>query len=198
MNRKTNILILIMMIIIFFCIVIYLLNYKLYTYALIAITVLLIVSISLIIYIRNTKNEETIYESKIKQILRTYDAVLVKCSKFPNIKDKNIIMVEDIEDLIDAQLEIRKPIYYMKQTESCSFLLLDNNEVLVLILKIKEDVISPLEIILKDIEVSKKEEDYSILSEIDKTTIVTLQNKKSFRVSPVRNHKNNETEIEVL
>lgn len=198
MNRKANVLSLIIMIIISFCITIYLLNYKLYTYSIITGAILLIISLSLIIYIRNTKNIETIYESKIKQILKTYDSVLVKCSKFPNIKDKNIIMLEDIEDLIDAQLEIRKPIYYMRQTESCCFLLLDNNEALILILKIKEEIVSPLEIILKEMEVTNKKDDYSILSEIDKTTIVTLQNKKSFRVSPVRNQKNKELEVEIL
>ncbi len=94
--------------------------------------------------------------------------------------------------MVDAQLEIRKPICYYKQTESCSFVLLDDKEAYVYVEKLSDDVLSPVEIELNDIKAKQKNSediDAEMLRDIEKTTIVRLSNKKSYKVSPVRKNK---------
>ena len=83
---------------------------------------------------------------------------------------KNIIRVTNLEDLMDAQLELRKPIYYMIEGEdSCSFVLLDNTEACIYILKKNDEVESPLELIIAEgigvssIKLKTIEEDCNLL-----------------------------------
>lgn len=145
-----------------------------------------------------SSNPEKKYEHNIKTILNTFDSILVKSNSVPELKDRNIIMVESIDDLVDAQLEIRKPICYLKQTESCSFVLLDEKEAYVYVEKLNENVKSPVEIEIKALKSKTKsvdEMDSEMLRDIDKTTIIKLSNKKSYRVSPVRKEKKKEIEI---
>ena len=134
-----------------------------------------------------SSNPEKKYQSNIKNILNTFDSILVKSNSVPELKDRNIIMVESMDDLVDAQLEIRKPICYLKQTESCSFVLLDEKEAYVYVEKLNENVKSPVEIEIKALKSRTKS--------VDKTTIIKLSNKKSYRVSPVRKEKKKEIEI---
>ena len=141
---------------------------------------------------------EKVYEKKIKSILNTYDSILVKSNTVPNFEDRNIINLMNIDDLIDAQLEIRKPICYMKQTETCSFALLDDKEAYVYVEKLHDDLVSPMEIEIKNMKIKKKKEkdmDSEILKDIEKTTIVKLSNMKSYKISPVRKKKKYQTEI---
>ncbi len=129
------------------------------------------------------------YESEIRSILNTYDSILVKSNGVPNIEGRNIIVVESIDDLIDAQLEIRKPICYVKQTESCSFVLLDEKEAYIYVEKLTDDVLSPVEIAVQEAKIkqkSKEEMDSEMLRDIEKTTVVKLSNKRSYKVSPIR------------
>ena len=130
-----------------------------------------------------------VYESTVKRILNTYDSILVMSSSVPRLDGKNIILVETIDDLVDAQLEIRKPICYLKQTESCSFVLLDEKEAYVYVEKVNDDVTSPIEIEIRESRIRGKnieEMDAEMLRDIERTTIVKLSNKKSYKVSPIR------------
>ena len=146
-------------------------------------------------YISYSKNEKENFESNVNNILRLYNSILVKTNSFPDIQDKVIIKLDNIEDLIDAQLEIRKPIYYIKQVQTCSFILIDNDEALVYIMKRNDDDISALDIIIKDINIIRKQEDRrknisdDLLSDIDRTTIIKLSDTRQFKVSPVRKTK---------
>lgn len=172
----------------------YLYLYNMTTYLILAATVTFIFAVALIIYIVNTRNEEAIYRTNLKKILSYYDAVLVQSYNFPNLKGKNIIKITNIEDLIDAQIEIRKPIYYMIEGEdSCSFVLLDNNEACVFILKQNEQVESPLELIMAEYE-KHNDIDESLLEDIEKTTIIKLNGMKSFKVSPYKKKTNSNIE----
>ena len=139
-----------------------------------------------------SKNEKENFEANVNNILRLYNSILVKTNSYPDLQSKNIIRLDSIEDLIDAQLEIRKPIYYIKQVQTCSFILIDNDEALVYIMKRNSDDISALDIIIKDINIIKKQEDRrknisdDLLSDIDKTTVVKLSDTRKYKVSPVR------------
>ncbi len=155
-------------------------------YALIAFAVAVVLIITLITYILNTRNEEAIYNSTLKRVLNNYDAILVESHNFPDLKGKNIIKVTNMDDLVDAQIEIRKPIYYMIEGEdSCSFVLLDNSEACIYILKQNENVTSPLELIVNEYE-KHNDIDASLLEDIERTTIIKLNNMKSFKVSPYK------------
>lgn len=146
-------------------------------------------------FIIDTSSPARAYESNIRNILNTYDSILVQSNAVPKLEGRNIINVETIDDLVDAQLEIRKPICYYKQTESCSFALLDDKEAYIYIEKLNPDVVSPLEIEIKENKLKNKnqeEMDSEMLRDIEKTTIVKLSNKKSYKVSPIRKDKKKE------
>lgn len=144
-------------------------------------------------------NPTKIYDNKVKNILNTYDSILVKSNTIPSLEGRNVVNVEKMEDLVDAQLELRKPICYLKQTESCSFILLDEKEAFVYVEKLNDDVVSPVEIELNNLRIKEKDKDdmdSEMLKGIDKTTIVKLSNRKSYKVSPVRKKKNDEEKTE--
>lgn len=177
---------------------VYLYLHNLYTYLIVVGTLSVLIAIGLIIYVVNTRSEEAIYKNNLKKILSYYDAVLVESHNFPNLKGKNIIRITNIEDLIDAQIEIRKPIYYMIEGEdSCSFVLIDNNEVCVFILKQNETVESPLELIMNEYE-KNNDIDESLLEDIERTTIIKLNNMKSFKVSPYKKNKDTNVNSEEI
>jgi len=189
MKRIIKITILIVALIASVIIGLYLYKNELQTYALISAAVALVLFITLITYTVNTRSEEAIYNSTLKKVLNNYDAILVESHNFPDLKGKNIIKVTNMEDLVDAQIEIRKPIYYMIEGEdSCSFVLIDNNEVCVFILKQNETVESPLELIMNEYE-KNNNIDESLLEDIERTTIIKLNNMKSFKVSPYKKNK---------
>lgn len=156
-------------------------------YGIITGTLMLLLGIILIIYIKSSRSEDSIYLSSLKYILKTFDSVLVNSEKLPDLKDRNLIKVVSFDDIIDAQLEIRKPIYYKEEEGCCSFILLDDKEACYYILKRNDDVIAPLEVIINQVEEDKKNGsvNHSILDDIEKTTIIKLENNKTYKVSPV-------------
>ena len=170
-------------------------NQHLFSYSIIVMPIIIILTIYLITYIYENRDEQSIYKSKLKRALKNYDAILVESQRFPDLKGKNIIRVTNMDDLIDAQIEIRKPIYYMIENEtSCSFVLLDTNEACVYILKQNEEVTSPLELIIAELEKKNhKDDDSSLLEDIEKTTIIKLKN-KTLKVSPYRKNKDEKKE----
>ena len=166
-------------------------------YAVFAFTVSVIFGLFGVHSFLGNRNPEQVYESEIKDILNTYDSILLKCTSVPNFEGRNIVRVESMDDLVDAQLEIRKPICYLKQTDSCAFLLLDEKEAYVFIQKLHEDDVTPVEIEINNMKFRKKstiDMDSEMLQDIDKTTIIKLSNKKSYKVSPIRKNKEEKKE----
>mgnify|MGYP004567728561 FL=1 len=165
-------------------------NYINYALIVFAIAVSFIIQELMYRFTGDTKEEK--YETKLKKILKTYDSVLVETRKVPVIDSEKIILVNSLDDLIDAQLELRKMIYYFKQSDNCSFVLFDQNQANIFILKSNEEVISPLEIEINNNKIKNKNKndiDEETLNEIDKTTIIKLPNDKAYKISPVRKQK---------
>lgn len=165
-------------------------NYINYALIVFAIAVSFIIQELMYRFTGDTKEEK--YETKLKKILKTYDSVLVETRKVPVIDSEKVILVNSIDDLIDAQLELRKMIYYFKQSDNCSFVLFDQNQANIFILKSNEEVISPLEIEINNNKIKNKNKndiDEETLNEIDKTTIIKLPNDKAYKISPVRKQK---------
>ena len=168
-------------------------------YSILAFTIAGVLLLFAVTNILKNTNPNVQYESSVNDILNTFDSILVKSNTVPSLDGRNIVTVMSIDDLVDAQLEIRKPICYIKQTESCSFILLDEKEAYIYIHKLKDDVVSPVEIAIKEQRIKKKskeEMDSEMLREIEKTTVVKLSNQKSYKVSPIRKKDNDKKEEE--
>ena len=125
-------------------------------YAIVCATIALILIVFGVKFILNSGDPTRAYESNVRNILNTFDSILVKSNTVPKLIGRNIILVEEMDDMVDAQLEIRKPICYYKQTESCSFVLLDDKEAYVYVEKLNPDVVSPVEIEINDIKLKQK------------------------------------------
>lgn len=141
------------------------------------------------------------YEKELNEILKTYDSVLAKTNNIPDLYEKNVILIDSIEDLVDIELEVRKPIVYFKQIETCSFILIDNDIAYIYTKKTSNDIESPLETELKNIKLKKKNSngiDSDILNSLEKTEIIKLPNKKSYKVSPVRKKQQEDEELELI
>lgn len=157
-----------------------------------------ILTICLGIYMKESPDEFTAYVKERKKILRTYDSVLVEVEDIPNIAGKNIIKVKTIDDLVDAQLELREPIYYKNDNDSAFFLLLHYNEACIYILKMNDSVISPTEQSIRYMKEDKKELEKAskenILENVENTVVYKLDELRSFKISPIRN----EEKIEIV
>ena len=147
----------------------------------------------LLVVITNMATKEKIsdFQSKMRDIWRIYDAVMVNTNNLPDLSDRNIIKVVAIENLIDAQMGIRKPIYYKDYTDSCAYVLLGEKEACVLILKEDPSVVCPYEKVIEDSIKNKDEEDidHKLLDNIDKTTVIKIDGNKELKVSPIREEK---------
>lgn len=154
----------------------------------------IILTICLGIYLREEPDEFTAFVKERKRILRVYDSVIVEVEDIPNIAGKNIIKVKTIDDLVDAQLELREPIYYKNDNDSCFFLLLHYNEACIYILKMNDSVVSPTEQSIKYMKADEPQVSENILEKLEKTVVYKLDGKKSVKISPVKT----EEKIEIV
>lgn len=158
-------------------------------YAIFTSVICLIELVLLVMNLIDSRSEDSLYESELKKILKTYDAVLIDSENLPSIEGKNIIRISSIENLIDAQVEVRKPVYFKKEFDSCTFVLLDDNEACVYSLKKNDTVVVPIDLMIEENKINKKKvskEDF--LSGIENTTIISLDNNKKYKISPVRDN----------
>ncbi len=161
-------------------------------FSIILTALFIILTICLGIYLKEEPDNFTAFVKNKKRILRTYDSIIVEVEDIPNIAGKNIIKVKSIEDLVDAQLELREPIYYKNDNDSCFFMLLHYNEACIYILKMDDSVVSPTEQsikYMKEDKETKTEDNTSILDNIEDTIVYKLDELRSFKISPVRNKK---------
>ena len=153
-------------------------------YAIIATILSFISLISLLLYMKSSKSFATFYESSLNKKIKSYSAVMVKSEELPVIEDKNIIFLSDFDGLIDAQNAIKKPIFYLKEIETCVFILIDNKEAMVYIYRQDYNYETKLK---RTISKNKRDIDHSILEDLEKTAIIKLDNTKKYKVSPIRN-----------
>lgn len=188
MKRDTKIILLACLSVLIIAISIVLLTTNYSSYAILTFTVSIVLITYTILYYNETKDIYTIYKNELKRILNTYDSLLVKSSTLPEMKNHNIIKVASMEDLVYAQMVIKKPIYFYEEEKNCSFVLIDEKEICVYILKTNDDLISATDIIIDQIRKAPKVEDidHSILDDIENTTIIKLDNHKTYKVSPIK------------
>lgn len=134
-------------------------------------------------------DEKAVYKSNLKSILKTYDVILVKVDNIPEFDLKTVAYANSIDDLLNAQIEVRKPIYYYLDESCCSFILIDEKITLIYVLKQNDNSESTLiNFINENTPHKKKEKKLKEIEDLDKTTVIEL-NDKLFKISPVRNKK---------
>ncbi|MBE6157214.1 MAG: hypothetical protein E7160_00240 [Firmicutes bacterium] len=139
MQKKNKIMIVLVVFIVAAIISYYLYTSMLYGYMMISGTIAALSFIVLVLTFAKKQDELSKYESNLKNMLKKFDSILAETSTFPDLEGKNIMLITNIEDMIDAAVEIRKPIYYKKDAEFCTFSLLDNNDICIYILKLNVD-----------------------------------------------------------
>lgn len=107
------------------------------------------------------------YEKKAHKILKTYNSILVKCKNIPLLSDKNIVMVENIGSMVNAQIETRKPILYFQEEMCISFMLLDGKESYIYVLKANDGTVSKVEQAINNFEYARNTFVKEILSKIE-------------------------------
>lgn len=98
------------------------------------ITGLLFIYMAVKIFTKNDK--KTIYERKLKNILKTYDSILVYSKDKINLNDIDVLKIKTMNDLMKAQQIINKPIIYEDLENSSNFIINDEEKILVYTLKI--------------------------------------------------------------
>ena len=200
MKKRSKVLLLIGLFIVVLAILGILISKKMIGYVIVVGTIAAVLFTELIGSVVESNSDEAKYLSNLKKILKTYDAILAKSSVLPDLDDRNIIIVESIQDLVNAQVEIRKPIFYKMQVSCCSFFLLDEKDACVYTIKMNEDVVSDLDILIKEKKFKQKkkiDDEYSLLKNIDKTSIIVLENAQSYKVSPIRKKKEEKNDVKV-
>lgn len=191
MNREIKISLLVFLGIILIVGTLILINSDYASYAILTSTVSVILVAYAVTYYNESKDNYTIYKTKLKKVLNTYDSLLVKSERLPDLKDHSIIRVATMEDLVYAQMLIKKPIYFYEEEKHCSFVLIDEKEICIFILKANNEEITSTEIIIEEVrkQPNKVNVDHSILDDIEKTMIIRLDNYKTYKVSPVKPKK---------
>ena len=125
------------------------------------------------------------YDKKVNKILRTYNSILAKCRNIPISPDKNIIVVDDINSMVNTQIETRKPIIYYQEEVATSFMILDQDEVYIYMVKKFYDRESRVESIVKSIE-SSKNSYYSDVLPQDEENEIGLLGEPNTSLVPVK------------
>ncbi len=167
-----------------------LVNNKLYNYAIITSVCAVVFLLILLINLFNNRTPEDSYNTFIRDSLKTFDAVLVNTDELPNIDDRSLVVISNFEDLIDAQIEIRKPIYYKRNDRSAIFILLDDKQACVCVVKVTPKEKSEFDDYLNEQKRKKEAFNKALLADIENTTIVKLDNNKSYKITPLNSNKN--------
>lgn len=155
-------------------------------------TITLILFLYLCYMVFAKKDEITLYNKKIKEILKTYDSILVYSDKKIIIEKENIVQIKTLESLLTAQEELKKPIIYLEEKNANHFILNDENEMLVYTMKLNKEIESNFENQIKEYLINKNNKNKKkkrILNDLENTTIIKLDDDKFYKVSPMKNKK---------
>lgn len=69
---------------------------------------------------------ESVYQKKLRKILKVYDGIIVNLQKKPNMDRTKVLPVSSFEELIDAHSEVRNPINYINEQDGALFILMSD------------------------------------------------------------------------
>ena len=152
-NKKMiiyGLLVLNMVILSIFLIVLHLYEYLILSGVLLGVLVFLLVKE----FNRDSQTDESKYEGQVNRLIKTYNPILVNTNTFPNLSGKSVMPVAQFDDLVNAQAEVRKPIYYVKGKDSTAFYLLNDEMFLIYYVKVNGNEKSELELEVDKMESS--------------------------------------------
>ena len=152
-NKKViiyGLLVLNMFILSIFLIVLHLYEYLILSGVLCAVLVFLLVRE----LNNNSQTDESKYEGQVNRLIKTYSPILVNTNTFPNLSGKSVMPVAQFDDIVNAQAEVRKPVYYVKGKDSTAFYLLNDEMFLIYYVKVNENEKSELEMEIDKMESS--------------------------------------------
>ena len=153
-------------------------------YSILCITLSVIFIVYLIYTMFSEKNTRTLYETKLKNVLKTYDSDIIYADSDYEVTEKNIMFVKSLDDLLVASSILETPIIYIDERNASTFLVKNEDDLLVFILKVNKDVCTDFEKKLNTIISNNENTVNSILNNITKETIIVIDN-KSYKVKPV-------------
>ena len=122
-----------------------LLVFSLNNYVIISGTFSVVLLINVIICIINNRSDISIYNNKINKILKTYDSIIKRCTTIPNLENRKITKIEDINILIDEQNNLENYIFCFKEENCCSFFILKEEELMLHTIRFNETTLSKFE-----------------------------------------------------
>lgn len=122
-----------------------LLVFSLNNYVIISGTFSVVLLINVIICIINNRSDISIYNNKINKILKTYDSIIKRCTTIPNLENRKITKIEDINILIDEQNNLENYIFCLKEENCCSFFILKEEELMLHTIRFNETTLSKFE-----------------------------------------------------
>lgn len=188
MNNKLKVWLILILFVVFVVASFMFLTNKLYNYLIISGVISVILFIVLIVSVSDaTSTPIKKYRKRLNRVVKSYKPILIKTDNTPEIDDKCILRISDFEDLIDAQAEIRKPIFYVSTNDSTAFYLIDETVCVVYLLKADEDVVSPMEVKIREQELKNNYDALNLdkLTNIEKTLVLNYKD-KAVKISPVR------------
>lgn len=102
----------------------------------VTLTITTILFIYMAYKIFSKKDPTSVYKRTLKNILKSYDSILVYSKNKYDYDSNNVIRVKTMDNLIKAQEIINKPIIYVDLEKSSKFILKDDERLLVYTLKI--------------------------------------------------------------
>jgi hypothetical protein len=191
MEKKNKLIVLFFIIVLFALVSIIFINEELVSYSVLSLT-FLAVSVIYFIYLLFVKtSKKDIYERKLRDILKTYDSIIVYSDGLAEINSDNLLLVSNFQDLVIAAEEYKGVIVYEDDKTSSAFILNNEDTTLIYLLKSDEKETTRIErLALRKLSETKKRGKSGILDDIDKTTIVKLKNNKKYKVSPIKKGTN--------
>ena len=139
---------------------VYLFIYKKYDFLLITIIFTIMILVYLIKNILISKmDDQEKYKLEVNKLIKIYRNILVNVEELPNT-NKSLLKVNTLDDLLNAQYEIKKPIFYITRDDSTMFYVIDSDVILYYLMKQEQEELSVLEIKLKK---KKKREKIEVL-----------------------------------
>lgn len=181
---------------IFLILTIYFIYIGNYIYAFISLILFLMASLALAKYVKITDDPNKAFKKRIKKILKTYDSILVEIETLPKLSDKKIIKASSFRDIVNAEYELRKPIYFFLQEHAIDFILLNKLSAYTFTMNETEELLSELDIYLaeKRKEEEAAEKEFNTIDSLDETTVIKLDNLKEYIVSPLKKNKKKKEE----
>lgn len=92
---------------------------------LILIAVILLIKLVLVFVKKGEK--QLSYIKKLKNILKTYDGIIVNSTNIPSTEGMKVIEVSEFGELLDAHSEVRLPINYYEDNKKAIFILMNES-----------------------------------------------------------------------